>query len=207
MPIESNFTEHIYAETVDLRNVVTTVCALPDTFSGKLTFVINNLSAYNTVRNFVMLHMAATQEPKVAAEMITHFWFSAQLPEKILAIIKERIVPHMEAVLQNLPADLEDEEESTSYVDLGPGHACDLSMSVSRVELSSMLWILKADHSIATALAERRDALTDPLGQDFRDLELACQQPAWRVSTTRYRETGVLGPLRANLEAFTAIIP
>jgi len=207
MPIEPSFTEHIYAETVDLRNVVTTVCALPNTFSGKLTFVINNLSAYNTARNFVMLHIAATQEPKLAAELITHLWFSARLPEKMLAIIKERILPHMDAVLQNWPADLEDDEESTSHLDLGPARTCDLSMSVSGLELSSMLWIFRADHDVPTALAERREVLTDPLGQDFRDLELAFQQPAWRVSTTRYRKTGVLGPLRANLEAFTAINP
>lgn len=207
MPIETNFTEHIYAETVDLRSVVTTVCALPDTFSGKLTFVINNLSAQTTARNLIMLHIAATQEPKLAAEMITHLWFSARLPEKMLAIIDERIVPHMEAVLRNWPADLKDEENPMNYLDLGPTHDCSLSMSVSRLELSSVLLILNADHNVATAMAERREALTDPSGQDFRDFELAFQQPAWRVSTIRYRETGVLGPLRANLAAFTAINP
>lgn len=207
MPIGTNFTEHIYAETIDLRNVVTTVCALPDTFSGKLTWVINNLSAHNTARNFVMLHIAATQEPKLAAEMMIHLWFSARLPKKMLVIINECIVPYMEAMLQHWPVDREDEEKPIKYLDLGPSHHCNLSMSVSRLELSTMLWIFKADHNVATALTDRREALTDPLRQDLRDFELAFQQPAWRVSTTRYRETGVLGPLRANLEAFTAINP
>lgn len=173
-----------------------------------MTFVVNNLSSYNTARNFVILHTAATQEPKLAAEMITHLWFSTRLPEKIPTIIKERIIPHLETVLHNWPADLDDEDEaSTSYVDLGLERTCDLSMSVSHVELLSMLWILKADRDVPTALAERHEALDDPRGKDFRDLELAFQQPAWRVSTTRYRKTGVLGPLRANLDAFTAINP
>jgi len=72
-----------------------------------------------------------------------------------------------------------------------------------RLELSSMLCILKADHNISTALAERRHALIDSLEQDHRDLNFA--RSAWRMSTAKYRGTGVQEPLRVNLEAFTAI--
>jgi len=95
--------------------------------------------------------------------------------------------------------------DSTSYLDQGSAHTCDLDMSMSRLELSSMLCIPKADHSIPTALAERRHALIDLLKQDHRDLKFAYF--AWRVSTAKYCETGVLEPLRANLEAFIAINP
>lgn len=202
-----SFTNYIRADAADPRNIITTICALPETFGGMLTCVVNNGGIQNTLRNFMMLQILATKDPKLAAEIVIHLWFSARLPPKVVALIKEVVLPTMERMLLDWPAGSTSPLEARSYDDEGPLDTCTLTMSFTRTQLISMLQIFRASYDPSVTLAQRSSVFSSALTKDPRDLEYAMQRPEWRTSTEKYRKTGVLAPLRADLGAFTAANP
>ena len=197
----------LISDAIDLRNVIATVCAIPDTYKGRVSITINSPNAFNLARNFTMLYLAATQEPKVAAEMMVHLWFSMRFTSKIVDIINQGIVPALATLSLNWPAGPAALNCATFYPQLRLIKTCLLVLKCTCSQLTSILRILTTTIKPAPRWFERHRAVTNPLERDYRDIQYACQRPAWRTSTARYRRRGVLAPLRARLNTFDCLNP
>lgn len=66
------------AASGDLRDVIRTVNALPETYTGKLTILLNDRDNALTLRNLlILLILGHVANPARAAELAVHLWYSA----------------------------------------------------------------------------------------------------------------------------------
>ncbi|KAF2822328.1 hypothetical protein CC86DRAFT_409945 [Ophiobolus disseminans] len=81
------------AASSDLRNVVKTVCRLPDEYTAKCTFVMNDFDLDIVARNIILLMVAQHMPTKEAVPAMIHLWYSARLPVALLEMIHDKLLP------------------------------------------------------------------------------------------------------------------
>ena len=81
----------LFAASGDLRNVVTTLAKLPQTYEGELCFVLNDRDFIVVARNTIMLMTALLFDPKDAVPMIIHLWYSAALPRVMVDALRSNV--------------------------------------------------------------------------------------------------------------------
>lgn len=76
----------------DIRNVVQTVNALPEDYSGHLTIMLNDLDGIVVGRNLLLLAvLGSIDDHSQAAEIALHLWYSAFLRQTHVAILSRII--------------------------------------------------------------------------------------------------------------------
>ncbi|KAF2641386.1 hypothetical protein P280DRAFT_517590 [Massarina eburnea CBS 473.64] len=83
----------LFAASGDLRNVIKTIVGLPKDYKGKCTLVINDANFHVASRNILLLLIALSFEPEVAAPIMIHLWYSALLPKSMLFALQHAILP------------------------------------------------------------------------------------------------------------------
>lgn len=77
----------------DIRNVIRTVNALPNDYSGQLTVLLNDLDGVVVARNLLLLAvLGSIDNPSHAAEIALHLWYSAFIPETHVTVLHRIIL-------------------------------------------------------------------------------------------------------------------
>ena len=72
----------------DLRNTICTVNNLPQSYSGRLTIVLNDRDPQVTYRNIVLLKiLGSNTDEKLAAELALQLWYSVCIPAEYHAAV------------------------------------------------------------------------------------------------------------------------
>jgi hypothetical protein len=78
--------------------VVKTVVELPPSYNGTCEIVLNDKDDYLVSRNAILLLVAFVFDPKEAAEIMIHLWYSALIPKEMLQALQNKVFPLIEAV-------------------------------------------------------------------------------------------------------------
>jgi hypothetical protein len=83
----------LFAASGDMRNVVKTAVGMPEAYSAQCSIVINDKNFVIAARNAMLLLTALHFEPATAAPIMLHLWYSAMLPEEMIAALQEVVLP------------------------------------------------------------------------------------------------------------------
>jgi hypothetical protein len=84
----------------DLHNVFKTVSGQPKDYTGKLSFVKNNIDFDTSARNAILLMAALFLDTKKAVPTTTNLWYSC-LPKEMLQLVQDTLLPLIESVCED----------------------------------------------------------------------------------------------------------
>ncbi|KAI0046116.1 hypothetical protein FA95DRAFT_1494462, partial [Auriscalpium vulgare] len=172
----------------DLRNIVRTLNELPTDHSGKITILVNDGEPYVLLRNILLLLiLGKVPDKQKAADVALHFWYSALLPSDYGKF------------LRNLC-----EELLLSTVANGGSVALPLSATsslrgyLSRECLGLLARMMRSQYTAKDVLKEVKRVRFPPGRVDRRDRYIWLLEPSHRLSSLRFRRSGVLLPFGAS---------
>ena len=190
----------LFAASEDLRNVITTIVAIPKSSKATVTCIINDIETETTSRNIILLLIALTFEPAEAANIMVHLWYSALIPGKLLQRIREKVLPLIQDVCQKI-----ENKPASSF----QAKRFSINGKTLRVVLLKEQWLkLPAyldvpDGLTVVRVKEIRDAVVcAPHRLDHVHRHLYNLSPRARTSMMRFRERGVLFPFGAPTNEF-----
>ena len=178
----------------DLRHVIRTTNALPSDFSGKLSFLINDISTPTVCRNVILLLILGTVPDKsLAADIALHFWCSVFWPIEYLMQTMLALISWLECLREN--------EIGQTYP-LGPGST--ISTCIPADAFACFKHFISSSTSTDDAQAEYDRVRTIPSRKDYRERMYANLRPSHRVAFQKYRRSGIILPFGANITHFNA---
>jgi len=194
------------AASGDLRNVVKTVSRLPEQYTGKCTFVMNDFDLDIVARNIILLMIAQQFPIKEAVPAMIHLWYSARLPTTILETIQTKLLPMIEDVCNKVA-------KKPNNIPLGKTFKLEGGQSL-RVVLTKPDWnrfkaYFTLHKGLTPKMAElfRRKAVYDPARRDYHHKGFYTYWPALRVCADKFRQDGILLPYGASRKDFVAWNP
>ncbi|KAJ3506360.1 hypothetical protein NLJ89_g6911 [Agrocybe chaxingu] len=183
-----------FAASGDLRNVVTSINSLPESYQLPCSIVINDFETCVVLRNLLLLFTFASFPPDEAAEMALHLWYSPKHPSEMVARLRaifneklQKIFTHLANHPSSPPETLLKAKfeltDKTSVVALLPK-----SFWVEmRQILDSKTTSQQADH-------HRHMVTLSPQRRDYRDRNCCLLDPYHRVAKMKYYEDGLIVP-------------
>ncbi|KAF9033297.1 hypothetical protein BDZ89DRAFT_1063034 [Hymenopellis radicata] len=173
-----------YVACGDLRNVVKTVNALPEDYSGSLNIVLNDHNPMTICRNFlVLLILAREQDMERSSELALHLWYSLFLSEFYMM--------HVSLVLLG----------SGCLDDLKTGNLVHLTgrMTVQTYFDNADRMILMRAMQTRLSREDASQAFYESMNapgrlDSFRDMFYAILKPHHRLAFDKWRSIGVLLP-------------
>lgn len=203
-----------FASSGDPRNLIESVIALPEGYTGAFTCIANEQDVLVVVRNVMILMAPMLLAPTEAAEFMLHLWYSARLTPKMVDVIAH-IRTLITAAMKEFDGKGEGGNLCRSTWDFGTQQ---LSLSLTKDTWSLVLEILSSHHvssdielsfkkpAIVTEDRRRHVMLASHL-LDQRESHLFDLPPSQRLSAQRMRETGILSPFGSDITAFTHANP
>ncbi|RDB14687.1 hypothetical protein Hypma_016436 [Hypsizygus marmoreus] len=171
----------------DLRHIVRTVNALPSSYSGKLTIMLNDKMPPTVCRNILILLILGTISDKaMAADIALHFWYSTFMPAEYRL---QMSVP-LTSFLNHMIGDA-----AISPYPLG-SHAKLFSVLPSEAKKIFMQYISQS-FSMDDAQDEYDRVRTAPSREDYRERMYSGLRPSHRVAFHNYRRFGIVLPFGA----------
>lgn len=195
----------LFAASGDLRNVIKTVVGLPDNYTGECLVTINDHGFCVTARNIIMVLTAMHFPAETAVPIITHLWYSALLPERILQALHDGILPCITKVCDRI-SDEKNEAEHTETFKFGHGSVRIVLRKHQWMELANMLQPPRG-LSAHDAMQLRHATTLAPKRIDYVDKALLKMPPARRTGAWRFRNQGLLLPFGASQKHFTVPNP
>ncbi|KAK4207107.1 hypothetical protein QBC37DRAFT_456544 [Rhypophila decipiens] len=178
----------LFAASGDLRNVVKTISDLPATTLQAIQITINDREFAVVARNVILLlfaldtlSVAPSDEEKSrfpVAEALIHLWYSAFVPANMLAMMRNAVRPFISDVCTKIA------NKSTAAC-LGKTWKFASGRSL-RLVLSKDQW-LRVDRMLCAD-----DLTLERAKDDFKE-----PTPSSRIAKGRFREDGLLLPVRA----------
>jgi hypothetical protein len=187
-----------------LRNVVKTLAALPQSYDGKLTVVINDHDPQVIARNVIMCILAASvDDADQVSECITHIWYCALIRQADLDLLNAHVLPLIEEVC----SDIKDQASTSLHSKTWRVRKCSLCITMSKEAWQLLLSCLtvRPELSIQQAQALRLAVMNGKEDQDIRDRLAVPRSPAHRVSKSKVNEDGIILPFGYSRKAF--VIP
>lgn len=194
------------AASGDLRNVFTSVASIPERYSNPLHIHINDRDFDIVARNAIILLISLTV-PKTseAVECMIHIWYSAQIRQSNLDIVRGSVRPLIEDVCKKIAS-----KPAARVL----GKTWTFQSSSLRLVLTKEQWVLLLEyfevprHLSSSAAQQIRTAVTmADTRRDFRERGMIPQVPAHRLCSNKFREDGILLPFGSHRNAFTAPNP
>ena len=171
---------------------------LPASYNGTCSVVLNDKN-YNVVaRNITMLLLAAQLPPLDAAELILHVWYSSRLSQDMLATVEKYVKEPVADVVSKIKGKPDNVMQSKKWT----YGAVEMTVCLYKPQWTSLLQILEAKHGVQKTEEERQKVVLAPTRVDYRDRELYSLSGPRRMSSARFRDTGVLAPFGACLSRF-----
>jgi hypothetical protein len=190
----------LFAASGDLRNVVKTISALPETYKGECLVVINDIQTIIVVRNVIMLLVAFNFDTEVAVPMMIHIWYSAALPRSMVDALQSTILVLIEDVCNKIKDKPSGSIHAKTFVS---------KCSKLRVVLKKEEWLELAKHltvpkilTLAESQELRRRITLAPERIDYRDRDMLLRSGALREVDYRFRSEGILLPYGCSMDAF-----
>ncbi|CAA7262887.1 unnamed protein product [Cyclocybe aegerita] len=183
-----------FAASGDLRNVITSINCLPESYQLPCNVVINDREVDIVLRNLLLLFTFASFAPDEAAEMALHLWYLPKLPSKTMARLRpifneklDKIFTHMAKNPGSPPTTLLKAKfqltDKASIVALLPKWFWFEMKKMLELKMTSQ----QADY-------QRHLITLGPDRRDYRDRHLSLLGPYYRVSKMKYYEDGLIMP-------------
>lgn len=176
-----------FAASGDIRNVIETVCQLPDEYAGQAIIYINDHNPMIVARNFLMLKLLQTYDYE-AIDAVIALWYSAAMTQAQSVVIDG-------VVLDTLKSTVCKGTHGEFQVDFNPSPGSTLS-----VEDGAGLWALMARMSASRlSMQSILDCRIEKLNFEQKKFhrKLACLRPPHQVVWRVFWETGLLLPFGA----------
>lgn len=191
----------LFAASGDIRNVVKSMTeGLPDGYSGRCLLVINDINFMIVARNVVLLFVALSFEPDLAAAMMIHIWYSALLPHDMLDSLRQVMLGKVVEVcdkIKNKPLAF---LQAKTFL---------FGKRTLRLVLKKHQWnelkdYLNTPEDLTLEIAQtiRRRVMLAPERVDYLHRALCNQPSAMRVATMTFRKDGILLPHGASRDQF-----
>ncbi|KAI5479842.1 hypothetical protein MNV49_002654 [Pseudohyphozyma bogoriensis] len=175
----------------DLRNLVTTINALPADFNKKITIVLNDFSPVITSRNLaLLLLLGKTPNAKDAAESALHVWYSAFNTEKSQ-------LGAIELLSKFIMEDCSCSASVTGSTSVGASSRLIANLPASVLRYITSLMGSSSNYKLADASNEFSRIMLAPSRVDYRDRSLAPLKPSHRLSIFDFRRFGLVLPFGA----------
>jgi hypothetical protein len=181
--------------------VVKSINELPKEYSGRTTWVINDMDFDVTARNIIILLIALTTPLDQAVDCMLHFWYSALISPDHANVVHQNVLGLVRAVVN---------EHQSKPAGTSISRTWTFGSSSCRVELFKREWdrlpaYLEPVENFAAqqALQCRKDISLDQELKDWRARRLFRQPPAHRVGNESLRENGILLPFGSDRADFT----
>jgi len=178
----------------DLRNVITSINCLPDSYQLPCNVVINDPEMYIVLRNLLLLFTLASFPVDDAAEMALHLWYSPKLPSNVVA----RLRPIFSDKLDKIFTRMSENPSSPPHTLLEAKF--ELTEMASVVALLPKLFWNKLKEMLDLKMTPqhadmRRHSITlCNQRRDYRERHLCLLGPYHRVAKVKYYEDGLLVP-------------
>ncbi|KAI1941378.1 hypothetical protein LOZ66_001894 [Ophidiomyces ophidiicola] len=184
----------------DPRNLIKTVAALPDGYSGKVDATLNDADFSIVARNVILLLTALHLPPETATPIILHTWYSAQLPASMLGVLHTEILPLVEAVAKKV----KNKAAKTLLAKTWTYGQSSLRLDLVREQWLQLPAFFKVPAKLSVEEASRlRSQITmAPSREDYAHRALCMQPPSWRLSKVIFRTDGILLPFGSPREEF-----
>ncbi|KAF2623920.1 hypothetical protein BU25DRAFT_349343 [Macroventuria anomochaeta] len=190
----------LFAASGDLRNVVTSLANLPETYEGECRVVLNDKEFIIVARNIIMLMTALLLDAKVAVPMIIHLWYSAILPRVMVDVLQFSLLPLIEDVCTKIRNRPDGSMQAKQFAFNG---------NKLRIVLKKEEWFNLAKFFIvpeAVTLEKsqmiRRRVTLAPERVDYRERAMLQWPCALREVDIHFRREGVLLPYGCSIAAF-----
>ncbi|EEP78509.1 predicted protein [Uncinocarpus reesii 1704] len=182
----------LFAASGDLRNLMKTVAALPESYTGTLNVTFNDLDFDIVARNVVFLLTALTLPTEKATPIILHLWYSALIPAEILTILDKEVLPLIDDVCKKISTKPVESLQAKTWK-CGE-RSLHLVLQKHRwVEIRNSFTVPKG-LSLDKARSVRKAITMAPARVDNLHRGLFSQPPFRRVSKIKFRENGILLP-------------
>ena len=177
----------------DLRHVMKTILSVPECHKGQIYCQIYETDLDLHMRNSLIMLLALYYPDGQAAELITHLWYSASIPQAMYLLVVDIILPLLRSFLEKADSSSPD----ARYLELKPGSSA-LGMVMNKKELEELCSRLDPEGFEPVSEAERKrwnQAHTvEPDISRRRAAYLESLPPWQRMTENRYRYTGILLP-------------
>lgn len=192
----------------DLRNVLKTVSALPEKFTGLVTVDINDIDIDIVIRNAIFLLVLNTvPDATKAAECVIHLWYSALVTPECITHLKEA-----QRLVQEVCTELTTQGPETSLAKTWtfPLTKSSLQLTLKKKAWTALLQRLSPPIDLTALAAQqlRASVMKAAHRDDNYDRKLcAMTRPGWRVCSQQFRDDGLLLPFGHSRAGFTVPNP
>ncbi|KAI1808729.1 hypothetical protein F4811DRAFT_559117 [Daldinia bambusicola] len=202
----------------DLRNVMTTVVGIPQSYQGKIRIVINNKDMDTVFRAYIMLtYILWHDNAATAAEDTLHLWYSAFLPDSLAYWIRGPLYQYVAKETEILQRNngLGPSHMKKLFVKKGVSKcrsrmARELSEIPAAVNLTlgysdwpCLANYLQRDLPPDEAKSAREAIVASKTRQDYRERFLYRQPHGERPVHVKFTEHGILAPFGRDLSLYT----
>jgi hypothetical protein len=189
----------------NFRNVVKTLASLPQTYTGDVLLVINDLDMDVVARNVIMLLLALkVEDSEQAAQSVIHIWYSATIRPVDAQLLKELIYPMIEDVCFKIA----DRAAGTLQAKTWNVGKCSLRLVLKKESWTTLLSHLRVPLGLTLQQAyDKRVAVTKAEQQQEIHRDLCVLRPEHRLCREKYRDDGILLPFGHSREEFTVPNP
>jgi len=186
-----------------MRNVVKTVTALPESYTGNVTVVINDKDDDVMVRNVIFLLLTRVENVRIAVDTILHLWYSGCLKASHQMILKMHVRPLVADFVEKISSKQENAYQSKTF---------ELPKGMVKCVLVKRQWLkllatLDATHNCAKTEQARIDIVMHRQDHLDRHMFRIQHQLHQRMSIIHFKNRGVLLPFGAASEDFTISNP
>ncbi|EAS27817.3 uncharacterized protein CIMG_09021 [Coccidioides immitis RS] len=179
------------AASGDIRNVVKTIVDVPNTYTGALTFVVNDSNFDVVARNAILLLTAFNFPPEEATPIMLHLWYSAFIPAEILEAVQEKLLPLVDHVCRKIR-----KRPNNEFSMIWRRGQCSLRLVLQKGKWFRLRQFFKVpdNMSVQNAMGIRQDTTMAIHKLDSAQRVYYSNPPFWRVSKLKFREDGIVLP-------------
>ena len=173
----------------------------PITYAGLCKVFVNDFNLDILARNIILLLCAHSFTPDKAAEMMLHIWYSAVIPQPMLDMIREKVLPLISEVCRKI----ENGDCSARIISkTWTFGSATVRAVLAREHWKTLLLYFELPPSFSAARARdcRLSVTMNPSRTDYLERHLYNQIPAIRVCKMGFRKDGILLPFGASRMAF-----
>lgn len=184
----------------DCRHLIKTIVNLPASFTGVCEVVLNDKDMDIVARNALILLVGLLFDPEMASPIMLHLWFSAFVPAELLSLLRERIMPLVQAMCSKTTS----WAPSGLYSETWSLESRSLTLTLTNQAWTHLLTYFEVPNGLSTAAAKalRTETTLSLQRSDYIERDFCRLPPGQRVAMLRFREDGILLPFGASREIY-----
>lgn len=188
-----------------MRNVVETLVACPESYTGKCEIVLSDIDFDIVARNAIFLLAALIFPSEMAVPLILHLWYSAMIPKEILQALQEKVLPLIEDVCIKIMY----KPTGALFAKTWNYDSRSLRLVLAKEQWDYLLEYFEVPSGLTMdgALEIRRAITLAPERKDHLERALYLQPLHWRISRMKFRHDGILLPFGSSRSAFVTPNP